>query len=64
MFEVFQVTQRALSNFLGWDASSLRDTQYNQSQDTQHEVTGNITTPPRWDASPSLDSQHEVTLGV
>ena len=34
------------------------------SQDTQHKVTGSITTPPGWDASPSQDTQHEVTRSI
>ena len=34
------------------------------SQDTQHEVTGNIATPPGWNASPSQDTEHEVTWSI
>ena len=37
----------------GWDV-----------QDTQHEVTRGIATPPGWDASLSQDTQHEVTRGI
>ena len=41
----------------GWDASP--------SQDTQHEVSRSIATPPPgWDASLSQDTQHEVTRSI
>ena len=34
------------------------------SQGTQHEVTGNIATPPGWDASPSKGKKHEATGNI
>ena len=34
------------------------------SQDTQHEATRSITTPPGWSACPSQGTQHEATGSI